>query len=945
MTPLSWSRISLLFLVVVGTAIGDSNQINGASPLVQRRENRNLKNHHNRHHNNESKSGKSTPSHSKPSPSKPSPSKPSPSKPSYGKSSKPISEGKSGKSDGKPVKIDTHAPTISLDISMSMSGSGSPTVVVDETSAPTVDDYDDMVIVSSKGGNEAASPSYGYGTKSSKNAYGASPSTSSTPDYDISYYESKSGKAGQSDVGHDYYMASKSGKGTYRPPPTVEHPDLDFSMSMSMGAITMAPTVSSKANKPLTEWFVKTPDYHDHVASAKSGKAGGGDYPIIGGKADKEGGNGMVSGKADKGYGYNHVGGKADKYHEAGMVNGESDKYDGYDYVGGKAYKEDYYEHGDSGNYGKSGKYDDGKNYNGDGKYNGSAKSSKNPPAASSAPTVSPMPSTLTTNATIAPTTPSGDGNTPTTASPTVATVVTSAPVTSSPVTVTLAPTGPVILKVAPAPGVAPGVPTGQRTPADQIAMGGGSRPSKHHKEADGETQSPTPYPTIFPTTYRDGLDENESENDYHDEESDTFVALEPFALKLFASVPEPRYDEDTVKEVTMKHLTHSFRTKNFIVDRIHLMILEKEDATKRGRNLLKRNIYELIYGGIVYFKRSSDIPTVDDMNEIVYESFTGERADYYIELLKESEIDVGKVVMDEAIVEPDARSEGPSESTREESSGNSTWRALTVGLCSALGGIGVLAVGTRFYYKKRKAALMNDDMDGMEKGQYVVKLKDEEEIENFPGLPGGEAHTIAMTDDRSVPSTIHHSECDEHSSGSSSRTTSLDEIEQYDPRISPLEDPVDDTPTRYISVFTVKKDCGGKTLDEVDLRALAIAYLSKMLKKFPNTYLLPYDKTSELQPITNIRNIPDDMSELENYVGNARVDENTGKILFNLRVESDTPVSKMKTGRTSSKKNLTPLPTPKRTLSDVAEASTKGEESSVAKTSDDNDGMQDVSL
>jgi len=934
MNPLWWNRISLLFLVVVGTATGDSNQINGASPLVQRRGKRNLKNH-NRNNQNESKSGKSTASHSKPSASKP-----SPSKPTYGKSPKPNSEGKSGKSDGKLVKIDTHAPTISLDISMSMPGSGSPTVVVEETSVPTVVDYDDMVIVSSKGGKEVASPSYGYGTKSSKNGYAASPSAPSTPDYDDSYYGTKSGKAGYSGGDHKYDMVSKSGKGTYRPPPVMEHPDVDFSMSMSMGAITMAPSVSSKASKPLTEWFVKTPDYHDHIASAKAGKAGGGEYHMISGKADKEGGNGMVSGKADKDYGYYYMGGKANK-------SDETDKYDGYDYVGGKAYKEDYYEDSDSGggNYGKSGKYDDENNYHGDGKYNGSAKSSKNPPAASSSPTVSPMPSTRTTNATVAPTTPLGDGDTPTTTSPTVAIVVTSAPVTSAPVAVTLAPTGPVILKVAPAPGVAPGVPTGQRTPADQIAMGGGNRPSKHHKETDGETQSPTPYPTIFPTTYGDGLDENDSENDHHDEESDTFVALEPFALKLFASVPEPRYDEDTVKEVTMKHLTHSFRTKNFIVDRIHLMILEKEDATKRGRNLLKRNIYELIYGGIVYFKRSSFIPTVEEMIEIVNESFTGERADYYIELLKESEIDIGKVVMDEAIVEPDERSGGPSESTRDESSGNSTWRALTVGLCSALGGIGVLAVGTRFYYKKRKAALMNDDMDGMEKGQYIVKLKDEEEIENFPGLPGGEAHTIAMTDDRSVPSTIHHSECDEHSSGSSSRTTSLDEIEQYDPRISPLEDPVDDTPTRYISVFTVKKDCGGKTLDEVDLRALAIAYLSKMLKKFPNTYLLPYEKSSDLQPITNIRNIPDDMSELENYVGNARVDENTGKILFNLRVESDTPVSKMKTGRTSSKKNLAPLPTPKRALSDVAEASTKGEESSVAKTSDDNDGMQDVSL
>ncbi|KAL7465743.1 hypothetical protein ACHAXS_006061 [Conticribra weissflogii] len=939
MAPHLCRRISLV-LLFVGAASGEIGQINVATPLAQRRDNRKLKNHHNKPSDIEGKSGKSTPSQSKPSPPKPSPSKPAP---------KPHSGGKSGKSDGKPVKIDTHAPTVSFDNSMSMSGSRSPTVVVEETLVPTFGEYDQVVKFSSKGGKDDAAPSYGYGTKSSKNGYAATPSAPSTPHYDDPSYESKSGKVSYSDGGHEYYMASKSGKGAYQKPPTVEPPELDFSMSMSMGTIAMAPTVSSKANKPLTEWFVKTPDYHDHVASAKSGKASGEEYSMIGGKAEKEDGNVLASGKADSNSGYDNMGGKADKYDGAGMVRGKADKYEGYDNVGGKANK---YEQGEgdsgngngSGNYGKSGKYDDGYNYNGDGNYNGSAKSSKYPPAASLVPTISPMPSTLTANTTAVPSTPSVDDDTPTTVSPTVAIVVTSAPVTPAPVAVTLAPTGPVILKVAPAPGVAPGVPTGHRTPADQIAMGGGNRPSKHGSRNGSETQSPTPYPTVFPTTYGDGTGEDVNNFD-HDEEADTFVALEPFALKLYASVPEPRYDEDTVKDVTMKHLTHSFRTKNFIVDRIHLMILEKEDATKQGRNLLKRNIYELILGGIVYFKRSSNIPTADEMVQVVDESFTSERADYYIELLKESEIDIGKVIMDEAIVEPNARTEGPSESTREESGGNSTWRALTVGLCSALGGIGVLAVGTRIYYKKRKAALMNDDMDGMEKGQYVVKLKDEEEIENFPGLPGGEAHTIAMTDDRSVPSTIHHSDCDEHSSGSSSRTTSLDEIEQYDPRISPLEDPVEDTPTRYISVFTVKKDCGGKTLNEVDLRALAIAYLSKMLKKFPNTYLLPYDKTSDLQPITNIRNIPDDMSELENYVGNARVDDNTGKILFNLRVESDTPVSKMKTGRTPSKKNLAPLPAPKRALSDVAEASTKGEEGSVAKTSDDNDGMQDVSL
>jgi len=41
-------------------------------------------------------------------------------------------------------------------------------------------------------------------------------------------------------------------------------------------------------------------------------------------------------------------------------------------------------------------------------------------------------------------------------------------------------------------------------------------------------------------------------------------------------------------------------------------------------------------------------------------------------------------------------------------------------------------------------------------------------------------------------------------------------------------------------------------------------------------------------------RDAVDDVAVLQN-VGNARVDDKTGKVLFNLRVESDEPVSKMK--------------------------------------------------
>ena len=62
------------------------------------------------------------------------------------------------------------------------------------------------------------------------------------------------------------------------------------------------------------------------------------------------------------------------------------------------------------------------------------------------------------------------------------------------------------------------------------------------------------------------------------------------------------------------------------------------------------------------------------------------------------------------------------------------------------------------------------------------------------------------------------------------------------------------------------------------------------------------------LPAITNIRNIPDDLEELRQYVGNARLDDKMGKVLFNLRVESDEPVSKMKNGGVSGGRGLNKL-------------------------------------
>ena len=389
-------------------------------------------------------------------------------------------------------------------------------------------------------------------------------------------------------------------------------------------------------------------------------------------------------------------------------------------------------------------------------------------------------------------------------------------------------------------------------------------------------TETPTSS-TYEPTSYEEEHSTFELSNG-----GETFVAINPFALSLHSNSPSPRVNIETIRMVTMEHLVHSFRNdysfNGYIVNRLKLMLLDPDGE----RRLQSFDQYELFFGGILYFETEASVPSTEDIDSVVKASFTGSRLDYYVNLLQEAGMDIGSASFDEEIVQ-----------SRIDSTPDQKWKVVSVGLAGAVGGIALLATGVHVLYKRKHMSLM-DDMNDIERGGFVIKLKDDADVEEFPGMNTCNS-TVANTendmstmDDRSIPSNVGQDV-------PSLSSTSLDAIEQetIDPRISPLEDP----PTRYVSVFTVKKDVKGKTLDEIDLRALVIAYLSKMLRKFPNTFLLPHDKESESPPITSIRNIPDDLEQLEHYVGNARVDEDSGKVMFNLRVESDQPVSKMKKG------------------------------------------------
>jgi hypothetical protein len=363
----------------------------------------------------------------------------------------------------------------------------------------------------------------------------------------------------------------------------------------------------------------------------------------------------------------------------------------------------------------------------------------------------------------------------------------------------------------------------------------------------------------------------------------ETFTAMEPFGLRFLSSKAQPIFDLDTVTTVTMEHLLHSFRTKGWDVNRLKLMLLDEEDEARiRGLRKLQGSfpVHELVFGGILYFKTTSEMPSEDEMTFITEESFTGDRLSYFVDLLQEKGMDVSSASWGHL-----ATSSEPIQD------GGKVNLVLILGV--TLGSIGLFIaclLSVRLFNKRQRRIEAASSRPSL-----VFRIKDEVDMVDLNGH-----HHEAST----IPSTIEDNAA---SSRYSYYTKQALTAEASDP-VSPLETPSDtvSTSTRYVSVFTVKKDCGGKPLEQVDLRKLAVAYLSRLFKKVPHTILLPYDKDSDLPAITSIRNIPDDLQELLAYVGQPRIDEYTGKVLFNLRCESDIPMSKMKnlSGQKKQKKS-----------------------------------------
>merc|ERR1712176_1056193 len=86
-------------------------------------------------------------------------------------------------------------------------------------------------------------------------------------------------------------------------------------------------------------------------------------------------------------------------------------------------------------------------------------------------------------------------------------------------------------------------------------------------------------------------------------------MLLKPFGVKFWANVAEPNMDDDTITQVTMEHLVHSFRAKDWHLDHLTLLVLEKEN-----RNLMHSSVVASVTPQVLS-RRLTNHPT----NELVF--------------------------------------------------------------------------------------------------------------------------------------------------------------------------------------------------------------------------------------------------------------------------------------------------------------------------------------
>ena len=143
----------------------------------------------------------------------------------------------------------------------------------------------------------------------------------------------------------------------------------------------------------------------------------------------------------------------------------------------------------------------------------------------------------------------------------------------------------------------------------------------------------------------------------------DESVPLSPFGLRLTSSED---LNEDIITQVTEEHVTNSFILDGWEVNRVELVLLE-ENENNDINNRVERNLqiiieYELVYSGTLFIMEGADIPTQEQLDTVVTESFTEEeQLNTFTDSLEQEGIEVenvGFTIMDSA-----TPSESPSDS------------------------------------------------------------------------------------------------------------------------------------------------------------------------------------------------------------------------------------------------------------------------------------------
>ena len=147
----------------------------------------------------------------------------------------------------------------------------------------------------------------------------------------------------------------------------------------------------------------------------------------------------------------------------------------------------------------------------------------------------------------------------------------------------------------------------------------------------------------------------------------DESVPLSPFGLSIKSA---ENLDEDIITQVAEEHVTNSFILDGWEVNGVELVLLEENenDALTLPSNRVERNLqtiieYELVYSGTLFIMEGADIPTQEQLDTVITESFSEEEqlTTFTISLEQEG---IKVVSVEFAILDSAMPSESPSSSS-----------------------------------------------------------------------------------------------------------------------------------------------------------------------------------------------------------------------------------------------------------------------------------------